>query len=97
MQTDTGQLSDRTKAALAELARAVPAMLDTFRNHRCAKFGCTEQIPIDRVACKSHWYELPVDLRSKFSPDMPVHQRALLFRECRLILVVPPKEPSHVE
>lgn len=81
VQTDTGQISPRTKTALAELAHAA-----TTTTHRCARVGCTEEVALDRVACKTHWYELPERLRSRFTPTMSTMERALLFRQCRELL-----------
>lgn len=87
--SDTGQISDRTKEALQAIATGLKS-----RTHRCARMGCLEQIPIDRVACKTHWYELPEELRARFRPDMGALDRGMLFRECRHILQTPPQERS---
>lgn len=85
VQTDGREVSDRTKEALRALGKAVGQA-----THRCARVGCEEQVPLDRVACKVHWYELPESLRARFRPDMGPLDRGMLFRDCRHVLQTPP-------
>lgn len=35
------------------------------RNHECHWPGCTKQVPPAMWGCKTHWFKLPSNLRSK--------------------------------
>lgn len=33
--------------------------------HECPAPGCTERVPTHRLACPTHWYAIPADLRGE--------------------------------
>lgn len=33
--------------------------------HTCPVPGCKKQVPYEQLACRSHWYALPLDLRNR--------------------------------
>ena len=35
--------------------------------HKCGKPGCRVQVPTTMLACRTHWYALPRDLRQTIS------------------------------
>jgi hypothetical protein len=33
--------------------------------HECPSFNCSVQVPRSQLACRSHWFSLPKDLRGR--------------------------------
>jgi hypothetical protein len=34
-------------------------------SHKCPGLNCDQQVPADQLACRSHWFSLPRDLRNR--------------------------------
>jgi hypothetical protein len=52
-------------------------------SHQCPGKGCTEQVPTSKLACRSHWFQLPKELRDRIwkawrSGDTDKHQEAIM-------------------
>ena len=53
--------------------------------HECPKDGCTRRIPQSQLACRTHWYQVPAELRSAvwhawangLGAGTPEHMRAI--------------------
>lgn len=81
-----GPVSDRTKEALRELSQAVAK-----QDKPCARPGCEERIKLDRVACKTHWYELPAELLARWAAVKETGtaiQRAMVLRDALQLLKI---------
>lgn len=35
----------------------------TQTTHECPAPSCEEQLPFERLACRPHWFQIPVELR----------------------------------
>lgn len=64
--------------------------------HDCPAPGCDAQVPFEMLACRTHWYQIPSDLRRElwfeyrrhFGEDSYFEARA----ECLAALGVPDEE-----
>jgi hypothetical protein len=53
--------------------------------HECPKNGCTKNVPVEMLACSSHWYEVPKPIRQAvwrawdngLGAGSPAHRRAV--------------------
>lgn len=36
-------------------------------SHECPAPSCTVQVPRSQLACRNHWYALPIDMRREIS------------------------------
>lgn len=37
----------------------------TVLKHRCAAQGCTREVPVRMLMCRTHWFRVPLHLRNR--------------------------------